>query len=267
MAGGFRLLAKKPLPLMALLVFDIFLLVMPSVLPVIGPLIPTILTPVFAVGLMVAMRATERGENPMPQMLFAAFGPAGGFAWRRLLALGVIDAIAISLAIGLSALLDGGALLDAIVGLEDAAPAGDTAAGAEDLGAGADTSLLLPAAMPALALFLLLLLPIQAASWYAPLFVAWHRIAVVKSLFFSLVAVWRNKGAFAVYIASWLGAAVVISTVLGFTRSVSPQAGTLVSMLLFFVSIALLVAMYGSVWLSYRDVITPQETLGPGGGG
>ena len=92
--GGFRLLGTKPLALLALVVFDVFLLLVPSVLPLVGPLVPTLLTPVFGVGLMVAMRATDRGGNPVPQMLFAAFGEEGGHAWRNLLVLGAISAIA-----------------------------------------------------------------------------------------------------------------------------------------------------------------------------
>ncbi len=268
--GGFRLLAKKPLALLALLVFDLFLLLMPSILPFIGPLMPTLLTPVFAVGLMVAMRTTDRGGNPTPQMLFAAFGDEGGRAWRSLLVLGAINAIATMFAVALTALADGGALLGSMTGLEAGEAPGAATDGGTGAGAGEDPDadamgLVLPSVSLTLLLFLLLLLPIQAATWYAPLFIAWHRIPVGKSLFFSLVAVWRNKAAFAVYILAWIAAAVGISTVVTLLRtSLLAGAGTITSMLFFFVSLAILTAMYGSVWLSYRDVIDPDPDPEPG---
>ena len=259
--GGFRLLATKPLALLALLVFDLFLLLMPSVLPLVGTLMPTLLTPVFAVGLMVAMRTTDRGGNPTPQMLFAAFGDEGGRAWRSLLMLGAVNAIATMVAIALSAFADGGALLESMTGHEG----GEAPGAASDDGTGPgpaddETGLVLPSVSLALLVFLLLLLPIQAATWYAPLLIAWHRIPVGKSLFFSLVAVWRNKAAFLVYILSWIAAAASISTIVTLLRvSLLAGAGTVTSMLFFFVSLAILTAMYGSVWLSYRDVIDPDR--------
>ena len=41
--------------------------------------------------------------------------------------------------------------------------------------------------------------------WHAPALVYWGGQTVGKSLFFSTVACWRNKGAFAVYALDWLG--------------------------------------------------------------
>lgn len=254
--GGFRLLGKKPLALLALVVFDVFLLLVPSVLPLVGPLVPTLLTPVFGVGLMVAMRATDRGGNPVPQMLFAAFGEEGGHAWRNLLVLGAISAIATMGAVALTALADGGALFGSVTGMDGELPAGDASGG--DTGAGTEGDgtgpIALPSISPALLLFLLLLLPIQAASWYAPLFIAWHGIPVAKAIFFSFVAVWRNKAAFVVYLVAWIGAVLAMSTVASWLI-VLTSSPTIRSMLLFFMSLAILTAMYGSVWLSYRDVI------------
>ena len=258
--GGFRLLAARPLALLALLVFDVFLLLLPSVLPFIGPLMPTLLTPVFGVGLMVAMRETDRGGNPVPQMLFAAFGEAGGHAWRNLLILGAFNAIATMVAVALSSIADGGALLGSVTGMEGGEAldtgVGDTGdqAGADDERGAGEPGIMLPRPSFALLSFLLLLVPIQAASWYAPLFIAWHRIPVGKALFFSLVAVWRNKAAFAAYIASWVAAVFAISTVITWLTLMMGMT-TITSMLVFIMSLAILTAMYGSVWLSYRDVI------------
>ena len=42
--------------------------------------------------------------------------------------------------------------------------------------------------------------------WHAPALVYWGAQGWAKSLFFSTVAIWRNKGAFAVYGLGWIGA-------------------------------------------------------------
>lgn len=256
-AGGFRLLASRPLALLSLMIFDLFVLLLPATLPVIGSFMPTVLTPVFTVGLMVAMRAADRGAYPMPHMILAAFGEAGGRAWRSLLVLGVVNAVATLAAVALASLADGGSLFGSVTGLEHADGTGVPAAGngASDAHEGP----VMPELSLALVVFLLLLVPIQAASWYAPLFIAWHRIPVAKSLFFSLVAVWRNRAAFSAYVLSWAAVALAISGIAAMLLPGLVQGNSISSMLLFFISVALLSAMYGSIWLSYRDVIEAAE--------
>ena len=58
--------------------------------------------------------------------------------------------------------------------------------------------------------------------WHAPALVYWHGLSAGKSLFFSLVACWRNLKAFSVYILVWFGIftasgilALLISSFLG----------------------------------------------------
>ncbi|MDP0995369.1 hypothetical protein, partial [Klebsiella pneumoniae] len=41
-----------------------------------------------------------------------------------------------------------------------------------------------------------LYIPVAVLFWFAPLLVAWHGIPVGKALFFSWMAVWRNRAAF-----------------------------------------------------------------------
>ena len=44
-----------------------------------------------------------------------------------------------------------------------------------------------------------LYIPVAVLFWFAPLLVAWHGIPVGKALFFSWMAVWRNRAAFIAY--------------------------------------------------------------------
>ena len=60
----------------------------------------------------------------------------------------------------------------------------------------------------------LLYIPLSMLFWHAPALVHWHGVPPLKSMFFSAVACWRNLGAFAVYLVSWLGVFIVCATVL-----------------------------------------------------
>ena len=52
---------------------------------------------------------------------------------------------------------------------------------------------------------MLLYLPLSMLFWHAPALVYWQGVAPVKSLFFSWMGCWRNKGAFVVYLLVWAG--------------------------------------------------------------
>ena len=49
--------------------------------------------------------------------------------------------------------------------------------------------------------------------WHAPALVHWDAQGAAKSLFFSTIAVWRNKGAFIVYSLAWLGVFMLLRLV------------------------------------------------------
>jgi hypothetical protein len=62
-----------------------------------------------------------------------------------------------------------------------------------------------PAFLSALWVAMALYLPVAAAFWHAPALVHWHGVSPVKSLFFSILACWKNKGALLVFGLGWLG--------------------------------------------------------------
>lgn len=102
-------------------------------------------------------------------------------------------------------------------------------------------------------------LPIGMVMWYAPLLVAWHGLPVGKALFFSLVAVWRNRAAFAVYGVGWLIVWFVLSVAL-----------TLVAVILNLMNVVVVVAaplamlmvtwMYCSIYATYETVFVDPES-------
>ncbi len=60
---------------------------------------------------------------------------------------------------------------------------------------------------------LVLLALLAVPFWHAPALVFWGRQGWAKSLFFSTMAIWRNRGAFAVYGLGWFGLSLVFAMV------------------------------------------------------
>src|SRR5690606_9020903 len=103
--------------------------------------------------------------------------------------------------------------------------------------------------------FLALYAPLQLALWYAPLFAGLHRTPPIKSLFFSVVAVWRNKGAFLIYFASWFVVAIGLAVLIQILAALLPAG--LRTLVLAPAFLLMMAALYCSFWPSYRDVVDP----------
>jgi len=235
---GFRLLRRQPIALLAIVFMNLLLLSVSVLVPVVGSIAPLVLTPALMVGVMHAIRATDRGQMPTPLMLLAAFRDYDGRAWRPLIVLGAVSAACTVTALALSALADG-TLMQLATGR----------IGNED------TTVSEGALMTSAVLFLLVYAPTQAAMWYAPLFVAWHRTPVAQSLFFSLVAVWRNRRAFVVYAIGWFAIALAASLAIRLLQLTLGPSPVVLSMLLSPLSLILITAVYCSFWSTYRDAV------------
>jgi hypothetical protein len=236
---GFRLLKRQPIALLAIVFLNLILLSLSVLIPLLGSIAPLVLTPALMVGLMHAMRAADAGRMPSPGLLFAGFRDAGGTAWRPLLVLGAFNAAATLVALGLAALADGGTLMKLATGQ----------AHADDPGV-SEASLVYAALV-----FVLVYTPVQMALWYAPLLTAWHRVPPLKALFFSFVAVLRNKGAFAIYALSWFALAFVASLGIRVLDAAFGDTPVLLSMLISPLSLLLITAVYCSFWATYRDAV------------
>lgn len=245
-ADGFRLLRRQPLALLAIVFLFLIALTLPTVAPVVGGFLPLLLTPLLSFGLMCAFRVADRGQRPHPGLLLAGARELHGTAWRPLLLLGAFNALATLLALTLTTLVDGGTLMRVATGTIDADDAG----------------LRDPALAMAALLFVLVYTPLQMALWYAPMFVAWHRLRLAQSLFFSFVAVWRNKGAFLTFGLGWLAVAFAVSLFVQLLHGLV-GASPLLPFVLSPLSLAMLAALYGSIWASYRDPIR-DEAVAPG---
>ncbi len=244
---GFRLLSSQPLALLAISFINLTLLSLSVMIPLIGAIGPLVLTPALMVGLMHSIRCADNGRMPSIRMLFAGFRDAGGTAWKPLLILGAFNAAATLAVLAVAALADGGALMNLVTGRMregDLPP---------------DEDALFVAGL----VFIALYTPVQMAMWYAPLLVAWHRIAPVKALFFSLFAVLRNKWVFVVFALAWFAVAFVGSLAVRLLGSMLDGSPLLMSMILSPLSLALITAVYCSFWASYRDAVDDAQTTVP----
>ena len=196
---GIRTFWKQPLAMSGLFFLFMAWVSLVSMIPMIGNVIALVLLPAMTLGLMAATSVAEQGKFPMPGILLVAFR-SGQAKVKDMLVLGLLYAIGFVGVMGLSVLIDGGLF-----------------AGVYLMGASISSEKVNnPAFQNAMWVAMGLYVPLSMMFWHAPALLHWHGVPPVKSLFFSLVASWRNFGAFTVYTVAWLavflgaGAAMLI---------------------------------------------------------
>lgn len=236
---GFALFRKNP-AMWAFLVFSyIMLMQLLGMIPVLGWLAATVLIPVFSASFMIVSRELDLGNRLQIGLLFAGFRsnlPAllrqGGIYLGSALAI-----------LGVSALVDGGALLQLMVlGEKPQAAAFE------------DGSLAAAAALAGT-----LYLPMLAAFWFAPALSAWRKLPALQALFYSLFAGLRNWRAFLVYGLALVLLSIVCSLALfalallarGLFGDKSQGAYLLVVLP---VMLTYVPTLFASFYASYRDI-------------
>lgn len=239
LTGGYRLYRRNPAQLFLAAVSYWALVFLLNLIPLLGPIIASLAMPAFSVGVMNACRQIDEGRTLPPGIIFS------GFAANRN-TLFLLGGLYLLLSLGLvfsSSLLDGGDMLRFL--MTGQVPERSTS----------NLAWLTPF------LLLALYLPVFMAYWYAPLLAAWHRLPMLKSLFFSLVACWRNVPAFlayglalAVLVAALPGAVLLLVSIL------APQALSLAFGLISIpLTILVMPVVFASFYLSYRDVFRLPE--------
>jgi hypothetical protein len=241
---GIQTFAKQPLALSGLFFIFMALMSVASLLPMVGLPLAMTLLPAATLGLMAATREAANGKFPMPLILFTALRSEPA-KMRAILTLGALYASGFMLAMGGSYLVDGGGFARLY------------------LGGSAPTPELLqsPEFQYAMWVFIGLHLPLSLMFWHAPALVFWHDLPPVKSLFFSLVACFRNFWAFTLFGILWMGVMVLsvlavttISTLVG-----SPDlAGTLLFPMLMLVASMFFTSLYFTFCDCFTDFeVTP----------
>jgi len=238
---GVRIFFKQPLAITGLFFMFIVSISVVAIIPLIGGVLALILVPAATVGLMAATREAEAGRFPMPLILAVALRQ-GPQRLRAMLWLGVLYAVGVMIVMGISALIDGGQFAQLYVN-----------------GGGVTREMVTdPSFRTAMWVSTLLYLPLSLAFWHAPALVHWYGVPPIKSLFFSIVAVLRNTGAFFIYGLMWMamsfaaGLALLLLTVLTGSASIA-------SFGLMPIAIMIAAMFFSSLWFTFRDSFTADE--------
>jgi len=242
---GIQVFFKQPLALTGLFFLFMATLSVLNLVPILGSVVSLILLPTLGLGLMAAAQRASQGSFPMPTVLLTGLrGPQASA--KPLLLLGLIYTFWFCIIVALTALADGGEFARMFFLHGPQEEAAGNAAGME-----------LPRGI---FLFMLLHLPLSLAFWHAPALTHWHGIAPVKSLFFSLVGCWRNKGAYVVFGLAWFAVVMAEGIVVQILALLLNSSEVLV-MGTYAVSLLTTSMFMCSVYFSFRDSFEADETL------
>ena len=191
---GFATFMKQPMAFAAVFAAFMFALFLFALVPFVGSLLLLAGLPMATLAFMIATRQASQGRSPIPRALIEPL-QSGRPRLLALAQLGAAYAICTFLIMWISDAADGGAL-DALM-----KSLGDTKTPPEKIVASIRDPQLQFGLVLRFGLAGLLSLPF----WHAPALTHWGGMSAPKALFFSLVACWRNKGAFAVYALTWTG--------------------------------------------------------------
>lgn len=215
-AAGWELFKKQPGMWIALFLALLVIMVVLGVIPILGLIVSTVLTPVFGAGIFAAGRAADEGRELEFGHLFAGFRER----FTTLALVGVIylgAAIVIALGVGLVT----GASIFAMMG-------------------GAMPDMAAPAAALAVILAVLiifaLMLPVMMAIWFAPALVMFHGKGALDAMQDSFFGCLKNVVPFLVY--------GVVMLVLGVIAAIPLGLGWLV----------LGPVLAASLYTSYKDI-------------
>lgn len=196
--------ARQPLSYAGL--FAVFMLVMTllMVIPVIGGVLMLAAVPLLSLGFLMATAAAQRGVRVHAGVFLAPWRGTPAVQRQRLLVLCMLYAMATLLVMQWCQWVDGGRFEDLLTLAADdkiGTPEWDALVSHPALQAGA----LLRVVMTAL---------LSIPFWHAPALVHWGGQGVAQALFSSVVALWRTRGAFMLYVLAWSGLTAMLALTL-----------------------------------------------------
>ena len=232
---GIQTFGKQPLALIGLFFMFMAIMSVASMVPMIGLPIAMTVLPAATLGLMAATREATQGKFPMPLILLTGLRADKRKA-RAMLALGAMYAAGFMCAMGVSYLVDGGGFARMYLGGQ--VPNKELMASSEF--------------MAAMWTFIGLHLPLSLMFWHAPALVYWQDLPALKSMFFSIVACFRNFWALTVFAITWMG--VMVAMVLTITAVSTLLDNPGLAGVLLFPALMLVASMFfTSLYFTFRD--------------
>jgi hypothetical protein len=230
---GIRTFLRQPLAMSGLFFLFMVAISLLALLPVIGTALSALLTPAANLGLMAASKDASEGRFPMPSTLVTAFR-SGQAKTRGMMVLGGLYGFALLLVLGLATLVDNSAPVPA------------------DAAMTAEAMVQATLASPSLWVTMAVMVPLQMLFWHAPALLHWHDVPPVKSLFFSAMACWANKGALLVFMLGWMGVFMVLGLVISVVGALLGGAQVL-TVILYPVVLFMASMFFTSIYFTFRD--------------
>lgn len=227
---GFDLFRRQPGSLAFLFLGYVIIMFAIGIVPLAGQVLPVILIPVFAAAFMQAAAFIDRGERALPTLIMTGFRKP---VFWTLFKLGLVYLAVALVAVGSTALIDGGTFWQLVTGQLD--PRSEQAKNAA-LG------------MP-LMLAVTIYIPAAMAFAFAAPLVLWQAMGVGKAIFYSFFAVLRSLRAFIVFALSWFLMSILVSNLI--LLIAGRQYAVLVMLP---VSIILTLVMHCSFYAAYRQI-------------
>ena len=232
---GFKTFLQQPLAMSGLFFMFMALLSMASLLPFIGAAIALGLLPAATLGFMAATQEAAKGNFPMPSILISAFR-AGRQRLNAMAVLGALYAAGFLVIMAVSSLIDGGQFAKLYL-----------------VGGKITEELVLQSSFQAaMWVTLALYLPLSLMFWHAPALVHWHGVSPVKSVFFSLMACYKNFGAFTVYGLAWIGVFMLAMLIVGIAAAVIGNPG-FATLAMFPIALVFFAMFFTSIYFTFRD--------------
>ena len=239
LAEGLRYFRASPgMWTLLMLAYWMLIAVMNGIGPI-GSVVVAVCLPAFSASFAVVCDEIRRGRPVRPMLLYAGFQRHP----RAALLLGVLYLASITVVLAISAIADGGTLMEWI--LLNKAPT-------EVMVKEGNLSL----SMPLAAIFAT---PVLMAFWFAPLLVAFEGMGAAKSLFYSFFSCLRNWRALIVYSAAVTVFAMFVAIFVAMFAVMAggnPQAarGFMLA-----ATIMIMPTLFGSFYAAYVDIFPRTE--------
>lgn len=238
---GFELFRKQPGGFFMISVSNMLTLLVLSIVPVLGAILPVLLLPIFTGMFMLACLRLERKQRITPMLLKEGFRQRGV---RTLLGVGLLYIIAAVIALSVSALADGGVFMKLATG-------GMRPDAKEVLESNAGSAMLLA---------MLCYLPALMALWFTTPLVIFQGMGLGKSLFFSFFAILRAAKSFLLFLFSWFGIFLLVTQLV---MAIFGRTDIGISVLTI-VYMVLTIVIQCSQYASYRQIFgTPPDEAPP----
>ncbi|MBA4264460.1 MAG: hypothetical protein C0453_05210 [Comamonadaceae bacterium] len=240
---GIQTFFRQPLAMTGLFFMFMAVVSVLSVIPTIGTAVSLVLVPAATLGLMAASREAMNGRFPMPTTLVTAFR-SGASKAQPMLILGGMYAAALLLVVAFASLV------------------GSASAPAElQEGTQVTPEMAIQAIFnnPGFWFGLAIYLPTVMAFWHAPALVHWHGVSPVKSLFFSFMACWGNKGAFVMYMMGWVGVMFALVLVMGLLGTLLGGAQAL-GIVVYPAGLFIASMFHTSIYFTFRDSFVTDDS-------